>query len=351
MPCARDAALADAMREAVRLGVGIDVVSASGMHQFELVYDEVFTRSFGYLKRYEIIRNGIDSDGFYFVTIAADVEKGAPEADDTMTLQTIARMKGSPRIAVQIQEQIAGIPQSDTAGSLLRQAAAAYGLQVVDIPRTEQVNDVLSNRAKALGREQEAALRQCRVISECDYILKGTVIGSYTGEKSYYGSSPSKRFSLGFNADIIDAATGRIPVSESSPSIDITVRRVDSESAACREAVRTLMDGNPRSSVTGAGRKLLRRLFVHWLVEQDLGNVYKLEFIGLNLAAAQQLQSRLKENRTIGDVRIRSIDAETISVIDCEARLSPTELAALIESIASGYHLERSEYRYLSFRK
>lgn len=349
MPCYRDAALADAMREAVRQGVGIELASASGMHRFELVYDEIFSRAFGYLKRYEILRSGVDEQGFYFVTISADVEEGAPELNDLMTLQALSRMKGSPRIAVHITEKVDGIAPTDTGANWMRRAASDCGLQVIDTDRAEQVDSLFSKRAAALGREQEATLRREHTVSEYDYILEGTILGSYAGEKSYYGSLPTKRFSLAFNARVIDAATGKVAVAETPPSMELSVRRVASEITACREAIHCLMEG--KNHTDGAGQRVLRRLFIHWLAEQDLGNIYRLEFTGLDLASARALQEKLKENRAIGDIRIRSIDAAAVSVIDCEVRLSPTELAPLIEKLAPGYHLDRSENRYLSFRK
>jgi hypothetical protein len=74
-PAARQQALTDALREAVRSGAGVDLLSESQMENFELTFDRTFSKARGYVKKYEVLEAGLTDDGFYTVKIKADVGK------------------------------------------------------------------------------------------------------------------------------------------------------------------------------------------------------------------------------------------------------------------------------------
>lgn len=350
-PEARAQALTDALREAVRSGAGVDLVSESQMTNFEMDFDRTFSQARGYVRTYKVLSNKVSDDGFYTVTISADVGEGSPEMNDTLTLKMMAREKGSPRVDIRITETIDGVKDSGLAADWLRQTATECGMRVVDAARSQGDGGAAAKRAALLGRQQEASMREQGVVSACDYIIEGSVIGRYAGEQSFYGSKPAKRYSLGLNLKVVDAATGVVLVTENPSSRDIIIRSVASDDAAAREAVRQLMDGDPRQKAkTDAGWRLVRRIFSHWAAEMDLGSTFKLEFTGLDLTQAQALCKALTGNPSIGAVNIRSIDAVGVSVIDCESRLGAVELASLIQQSAPAFKLDRSENRYLSFR-
>jgi len=60
---AREQALTDALREAVRLGAGVNIASQSQASNFALDYDRVFAAAFGYVKSYKVIESGMGKDG------------------------------------------------------------------------------------------------------------------------------------------------------------------------------------------------------------------------------------------------------------------------------------------------
>ena len=349
-PMARSQALADALREAVRTGAGVDLGSESQTKNFTMEFDRMFSRARGYVKKYEVVSTGTSGDGFYVVKVKADVGEGMPDTNDKLTLQMMAREHQAPRVAIRIDEQIEEVRNGTLASDWLRNQATECGLRVVELERTQGEGGMMAKRAQALGRGQEAALRGQGTVSGCDYIIEGTVVGSSTGEQSFYGSKPGKKFSLGLNLKVVDAATGVVILTENAPSRDILIRRVTSDTAAAREAVRQLMEGSPRVADSDAGMKLIRRIFAHWAAEMDLGAVCKLEFTGMDLATAQKLKEKLTSVQNVGSVWIRSVDPAGVTVVDCEARLQPLELAAIIESSLPGFKLDRSENRYLSFR-
>ncbi len=350
-PMARSQALADALREAVRAGAGVDLVGESQTKNFTLEFDRMFSRARGYVKKYEVVSTGTSADGFYVVKVKADVGEGMPDTNDRLTLQMMAREHQAPRVAIRIDEQIEGVQNGTLASDWLSHVATECGLRVVELNRTQGEGGMMAKRAEALGRSQEAALRAQGAVSGCDYLIEGTVVGSSAGEQSFYGSKPGKKYSLGLNLRVSDAATGVVVLTENAPSRDVLIRCVSSDTAAAREAVRQLLEGNPQVVDSDTGMKLIRRIFAHWATEMDLGSVCKLEFTGMDLATAQKLKEKLSAVQNVGSVWIRSVDPAGVSVVDCEARLQPLELAVIIEKSLPDYKLDRSENRYLSFRR
>ena len=350
-PAARQQALTDALREAVRSGAGVDLVSDSQMENFELTFDRTFTKARGYVKKYEVLESSLTGDGFYTVKIKADVSDTAPAANDTMTFQMMAREYEAPRIVIQIDEQIEGVQNGNLATDWLRNIAVKCGLRVIEQNNTQGQSGMLARRAEALGRKDEAAIRSGGVVSACDYVIEGNIVGNSAGTQSFYGSKAGKKYSLGLNITVRDAATGAIVLAENPESRDILIRNVSSETAAAREAVRQLMEGSPHKPDTDEGWKLIRRIFAHWAAEMDLGASIKLEFTDFDLESAEKLKTGLEQQTAVGAVWIRSIDAAAISVVECESRLNATDLAKVVSEILPAYGLDRSEKRYLSFRK
>ncbi len=71
MKTAREQALADALREAVRVGTGVDVLSTTGVSDFTLDYDRILSSAFGHVKSYKVISSGLGKDQIYTVKVKA----------------------------------------------------------------------------------------------------------------------------------------------------------------------------------------------------------------------------------------------------------------------------------------
>lgn len=349
-PTAREQALADALREAVRQGAGVDVVSETQMTDFALDYDRAFSKARGYLKKYDVLSSGVTADGFYTVTIKADVGEAPLTKDDTLTFQMMAREHHAPCVVIRINEQIEGTLNGTPASDWLKATATKCGLRVVDADRAQGNGGFLAKRAQNLGREQEAQQRAEGIVSACDYLIEGEVEGSNADKASFYGSKAMQTYSLTMTVRVIDAATGNVLLTENQPARDIRIKDVASDTAAAREAVRQLMEGSPRLANSDLGWRVIRSMFACWASELDLGAVMKLEFTGMDVAKADALKKALDGKSGMGAVWIRSVDPVGITVIDCESRLDATNLAKLVEASLPSYKLDRSEKRYLSFR-
>ncbi|MDO4954397.1 MAG: hypothetical protein Q4E43_04590 [Akkermansia sp.] len=352
-PSAREIALSDALREAVREGAGVDIVSESQVKDFALEFDRTFTKARGYVRKYEVVSAGITADGFYTVKIKADVDNKPLSSDDTMTFQMMAREYGAPRLSIDLKEQISGVNGSNVASDWLKNTAVRCGLKVVDLDRSQGNRGAMGRRAEILGRGQEAAMRGAGVVSSCDYLVEGEIVGDKGESKSYYGSAPVYNYSMGLNVRVTDAATGNVMLTETPPSRDVRIpsSKVEGDTAAARDAVRQLLEGSPRTAGSDAGWTLIRRIFAHWATEKDLGALFKMEFTEMDLAISEQLKNSLAEQQGLGAVWVRSVDPAGVSVVECESRIDALALARVIEKAVPGFKLDRSDNRYLSFRK
>jgi hypothetical protein len=97
---ARDEAINNALRNAVEQGVGTYITSETTVEQMTLVEDRIYSESRGYIKSYEILREG-PREGVYEVKISAIV-KMEQLADDLESIGLLIRKKRNPRVMVVI---------------------------------------------------------------------------------------------------------------------------------------------------------------------------------------------------------------------------------------------------------
>lgn len=248
-----------------------------------------------------------------------------------------------PRIVVDIEEKIEGVKNEQSASDWISEKAVEYCIRIVN---SSQSSAMSSKRAILLGRSNEAELRKEGIVSDCDYLIQGSVSGRQQKEKGLYGSKDGIKFSLGMNMAITEVATGTVIATSSIPSQNILIRNVDSSQAASREAVRRLMAGKGQEK--GAA-ELFQKMEEHWAKESSSGEIYRMEFNGLNMEQANLLRKALSSLSSVADVKVRSIDAAGVSVLECRSKLSSLDLAAYIEKHLTGTYLDRSDSHYLSF--
>src|SRR5450432_3999660 len=106
-PAAREKAIEDALRHAVEMAVGTKVTSTSEVQDFQSKMDRVLTHSSGYVKRYEIIKEGMDGEVVQ-ITVRASIATAALDKDLEAMGMLMAR-KGMPRTMVLIAEQNIGM--------------------------------------------------------------------------------------------------------------------------------------------------------------------------------------------------------------------------------------------------
>ena len=103
---ARDNAVQDALRKAVEQAVGTMVSSETLVENFQVVRDNIYNKSQGYVKEYKIVKESPGKD-LYAVTISATVSTESLKNDLGALGLLIARV-GKPRTLFMIAEQNIG---------------------------------------------------------------------------------------------------------------------------------------------------------------------------------------------------------------------------------------------------
>ncbi len=103
---ARDQAIDDAMRKAVQQALGTFIKSETLVQNYQLVDDRILSWSAGYVKKYDILREGKVPIDTYEVQIRATVNLSELRLDDDALAALIE--KENPRVMVMIAEQNIG---------------------------------------------------------------------------------------------------------------------------------------------------------------------------------------------------------------------------------------------------
>jgi hypothetical protein len=344
---ARAEALTAALREAVRVGVGVNVVEQSQVSDFQLDFDRVFAQSFGYVRNYKVLSTNLGEDGIYRVRIRAEVAPGNPADNDRMTFKMLAKARQSPRLLIQLEEEINGSTGSTTASDWYGNLAKELGVQVAYAQ--DPGKSMATRRSEILNRTTEAALRQAGAVSNHDYVLEGKVIAR-SAEPQTIAGTLRRMCSVAVELRVVDPVAGQVVVSDVMEARRFALEASLDPVVACREAIRRALSEPASAEETGEpGMKSMRMLFCHWIAEMDLGAVYRIEIGGLKLETAEKLKDDLSGRDKVGAVWVRSIDPVGISVIDVESRLEGLELAKVLCSAAGdAFTLDRSDNRYLS---
>jgi len=133
---AREKALDEAKRAALEKAVGTSVESRTAVENFQVVKDQIFTRTSGYFKKVSIVDEKKTDLGTYEVTIEAEIEFSAL-VDDLDRLQKIASWQKNPRVSIIIEEGLekAFLPTAHKIAGLLTAKLKESGLRVYKYSR------------------------------------------------------------------------------------------------------------------------------------------------------------------------------------------------------------------------
>ena len=106
-PAAREKAIADALRQAVQMAVGTIVTSTTEVADFQTKMDQVLTHSTGFIRKYDIVKEGMDGDVVQ-ITIKAQIGLGELN-EDLAAKGLLLQRKNMPRTMLLIAEQNIGM--------------------------------------------------------------------------------------------------------------------------------------------------------------------------------------------------------------------------------------------------
>jgi hypothetical protein len=201
-PAAREKAIEDALRHAVEMAVGTKITSTSEVRDFQSKMDQVLTHSQGFVKKYEILKEGMDGDVVQ-VTVRAYISTAELDKDLEAMGLLMAR-KGMPRTMVLVAEQNIGMAAPQAAW--MKEKGGEKALVSADLRIAENtILDTLKNggfgqlidpeiatekAAQVGGMTTEITASQARKLKSltgAEVILVGQVIATSRGEMGDLG--------------------------------------------------------------------------------------------------------------------------------------------------------------------
>ena len=104
---AKDDAVEDALRQALEQTMGLFVSSETLVENAAVIEDNIYSKTQGYIQKYDILREGKKDAETYGVTLSALV-KLSDLKSDLDAIQTLLRRKKMPRLMVIIDEKNVG---------------------------------------------------------------------------------------------------------------------------------------------------------------------------------------------------------------------------------------------------
>jgi hypothetical protein len=308
---AREMALADALREAVRQGTGLDVLGSTETRDFTLDFDRVLGSAFGHVKSYKVLESRLGQDGIYRVKISAEVEKGAPGAKNKLALRELILRKNSPRLSVRI-----GGSSGDHATALIEDAARDLQIQIVPPG------------------------------APCDFQILGEISLRHNGRQTLNARPPENVFACRGALRAVRTDTGEVVALDTLSDL----RNIGSPVLEIPDAANDALERAFRPDDNDGVPPILGKVIARWVAETDLGATKRIQLSGITSEEFQSLSAALAEREKISAVWPREFDSQGISVIDVETRLDNMGLGQEITKATGGrMKLDRSTENLLAF--
>ncbi len=206
----RDAAIKDALRNAVEQVVGTMIDSQTKVKNFQVISDEIYSKSQGYVEKYEIIAEGAEDSNTYKVQIKALVSKTGIK-DKLMALKVLLVQQNMPRVVVFLKQNMFGggwqayFDSTSIAEELIQGELINKGFVVLD--KNQRAANLDRSVAQAAIDGDTKAAQKLATMYGADIFITGTVVGNVS-ENSLYGGFLSAAVDMAIKA--IKTDTGEI---------------------------------------------------------------------------------------------------------------------------------------------
>ena len=155
---AKELALKDAYAKAIEQGCGVKLVRETQVENYQLVRDQIFTESVGFVTSYEITGENPESEFGYEVAVNASVSK-QPIADLDKLQLMVKYLLAEPRIAILIEGELGGEELSEGRAAVISgqigKRLQEAGFTVIDAQAVEEKKKEV---AETLSAEDAARL-------------------------------------------------------------------------------------------------------------------------------------------------------------------------------------------------
>lgn len=362
---AGELALTDALRNAVRKGAGVDVLSESKVTNFQSDYDVVMTSSIGYIESYKILEQKYNKDsGIYTVKIEATVSDKTPESNKIMALRLLMKRMESPRVTVECNEKIKGLDDSETSlcVGVIDEIAQKNGFELFDQGAIDSRSDKDAVRAEILGDALGAKVKKAGITSSSDFKIVADIKGSVGKMKEPFPDVHVRDAAVGIGLKALWTDTGEIIATVSVPTKNFKGESnmnlpYEMPDQLIRYYLVNILEGKEKGSEDKNIYKLFSKVIAKWITELDLGSKIKLEFKAIEKKQLDELVSKLKDVKGVSYAWRREYDKRLYSIVEVEARLNASQMEDAVLKIvnakenkgATQYEVDQATKRSLRF--
>ena len=321
----REEAIEAARRDAVEQVSGVFIQSESEMKNFDLVKDEVLSRTQGYVRNTKVIKEGA-ANNLYTVTIEAEVVKAAFLKQMNDSLEEMYRRVGKPRVMLLVREfkndaDPANASDQGVAAREVRKILLAQGFTFVDpriVTRT-QLSEVA--KGKAADKNAFVALGQA---TKAEIVMIGEVRTSNKGVMNRF-----QRVQAEMSMDVVKTDNGVVMASQTSAAVDL---HIDENTATTNALQKVAQEITP---------KLAEQISYQWIKEKNEGASIELTVKGASFGDLAALRRSLSnEVRGVKGVTQRSFSQGTALLVLTTKETSDRVAEALSEAKFGTFSLE-----------
>jgi len=256
----RDAAIADAQRNAISTAIGTYLVSEQEIQNYMTVKDQILSKSEGFVKSYNVVDQFRETDGSWVVKIKAAVTKDIL-LNDLEALGILLAQIGNPSMVVFYQPK--GIPYdkryTEQAINQINQYFTVNRYNVYDLDQLNaMIEDDMSMKQVALNEDVDMAELLAKKLKADIYVTVAIVLEDLGNGKKKAKST----------AKIFNASTAKLLGVQNGYSDEIWGNN-------------TAYDANIDQSIKKLMPLIMNQVKGYWKEQIDKGKQYVLMFSGL----------------------------------------------------------------------
>ncbi len=320
----REDAIRQALRAAVESGVGVFLQSQTEIENFALQKDKVFSRSEGYVTRYQLLKEE-KAGGVITVKVSATVSLDRIK-DDLLAMKILLESMEHPKLMVIVEENSsAGIGGSgmEIAAAALSEQLLSKGFELVDAEQMKRVRSSAEVRQALAG--DAAAAKSLGQQFDAQYVIVGKASAQEAGEA--YPGSGMRSVQASLQLRVIQTQTGLVLGSVVKSGAGAHISPLAAATAALQKAAVKASDEYLVNAITGSFQNFLNN-----------GSPIKLQIAGIgSFSDYKRLTGEIETMERVASSKKEGWSKSGgLVMVDLRFRGTSQELAELLDGLRLG---------------
>ena len=244
----KEDAIRQAQRAAVEEAVGVFIKSETEIKNFALKKDEIYSRTQGYITRFEVL-NATTSGKVHQVTIRATVSLDKIK-DDLVAMKILLESMQRPTVVVLVEEDFKGMEAigMNIAGTELASLLTAKGFDLVDQEQIKKAN-ALSEMRQAMAGDVNAA-QALGLHFDSQYVIVGKAVAQDVGEA--FPGSGMRSVQASLQLKVIQTQTGLVLGSVVKNGVAAHISPLSGATIALQKSARSAVEDYLVNAITNS---------------------------------------------------------------------------------------------------